>query len=78
SYLRMQTLTLGYSLPADMVERISLDRIRIYGQISNVFTISRYSGLEPEVRNMGDRAMGVDYGSYGVPRQFLLGINISF
>lgn len=78
SYLRMQTLTLGYTLPADMVERISLDRIRIYGQISNVFTFTGYSGLEPEIRNMSDRAMGVDYGSYGVPRQFLLGINISF
>ena len=38
SYLRMQTLTLGYSLPRDLVSRLSFERIRIYGQISNVFT----------------------------------------
>lgn len=78
SYLRMQTLTLGYSLPKDLASRLSFEKIRIYGQISNVFTITGYDGLDPEVRNYGDRSMGVDYGSYGVPRQLLLGVNITF
>lgn len=78
SYLRMQTLTLGYSLPKGLASRLSFETIRIYGQVSNVFTLTGYTGLDPEVRNYGDRGMGIDYGSYGVPRQLLLGVNITF
>ena len=91
SYLRMQTLTLGYTLPSKILEKIKFEKIRIYGQISNVFTITGYSGLDPEVRgynssvsnasmqgNSNDMMMGVDYGSYGIPRQFIIGVNISF
>ena len=91
SYLRMQTLTLGYSLPKHIVEKIKFEKIRFYGQISNVFTITGYSGLDPEVRgynssvsnaqmanNSNDMMMGVDYGSYGMPRQFIIGVNLTF
>lgn len=78
SYLRMQTLTLGYTLPTALVNRISLDRVRIYAQMSNVFTLTKYEGLDPEMRSTSDRNRGVDYGSYGVPRQYILGVNISF
>lgn len=78
SYLRMQTLTLGYSLPRNILSKLTLDRLRIYGQVSNVFTVTKYSGLDPEVRTSGDRNRGVDYGAYGSPRQFILGLNISF
>ena len=81
SYLRMQTLTLGYSLPKKWVSKLTLSRIRIYAQLSNVFTITGYEGLDPEVNSFGlsgDRTKGVDYGSYGVPRQYLFGVNIDF
>lgn len=85
SYLRMQTLSIGYTLPKKILDRIKFEKIRIYGQISNVFTITGYSGLDPEVRNINtdtgassDINKGIDYGSYGVPRQFILGVNISF
>ncbi len=78
SYLRMQTLTLGYSLPKKLVNKIGFSRIRFYGQISNVFTITGYTGLDPEVRQAGDRGKGVDYGAYGVPRQYLFGVNVDF
>lgn len=85
SYLRMQTLTLGYSLPKKIVRKVGLDRVRFYGQISNVFTITGYDGLDPEVRSFNtstyessDLNKGIDYGSYGMPRQFLFGVNVSF
>lgn len=84
SFLRMQTLTLGYTLPKAWMNKIKFDKIRIYGQISNVFTLTGYSGLDPQVRtddgsgNSKDRNMGTDYGSYGMPRQFILGVNVTF
>lgn len=83
SYLRMQTLTLGYTLPKSILEKIKFEKIRIYGQVSNVFTLSGYSGLDPQVRTdtdgrSNDRTMGTDFGSYGMPRQFILGVNVIF
>ncbi|MDD2951848.1 MAG: TonB-dependent receptor [Parabacteroides sp.] len=84
SFLRMQTLTLGYTLPKPWMEKIKMDKIRIYGQVSNVFTLTGYSGLDPQVRtddgsgNSKDRNMGTDFGSYGMPRQFIVGVNVTF
>ena len=78
SYLRMQTLTLGYTLPKKWLNKIGMSRIRFYAQMSNVFTITGYEGLDPEVYQGSDRSRGVDYGSYGMPRQYLFGVNIDF
>lgn len=84
SFLRMQTLTLGYTLPKKWMDKIHMEKIRIYGQVSNVFTISGYSGLDPQVRtddgsgNSKDRNMGTDFGSYGMPRQMIVGVNVTF
>ncbi|MDR1779324.1 MAG: TonB-dependent receptor [Tannerella sp.] len=82
SYLRSQMITLGYSLPRSILNKIKLERVRIYGQVSNLFTITGYDGLDPEVRSFNilgnDRARGIDYGSYGMPRQFIMGLNVSF
>lgn len=84
SYLRMQTLTLGYTLPKKLLNKIKFEKIRVYGQVSNVFTLTGYSGLDPQVRTDNgsggskDRNMGTDYGSYGMPRQFIMGVNVTF
>ncbi|WP_165157317.1 TonB-dependent receptor [Parabacteroides sp. ZJ-118] len=84
SFLRMQTLTLGYTLPRKILNKIKMEKIRIYGQVANVFTITGYSGLDPQVRTdngsggSNDRNMGTDFGSYGMPRQFILGVNVAF
>ena len=84
SFLRLQTLTLGYTLPKKVLQKIGFQKLRLYGQISNVFTLTGYSGLDPQVRTddggggSKDRNMGTDYGSYGMPRQFIIGVNIIF
>ena len=78
SYLRMQTLTLGYTLPKKWINKLNLSRIRLYAQMSNVFTITGYEGLDPEMNSSSDRNKGQDFGAYGMPRQYLFGINIDF
>lgn len=77
SYLRMKELVLGYTLPESLIQRISVSRLRIYLQASNLFTITGYSGLDPDIGG-GNTNFGIDEGAYATPRQFLLGINLSF
>jgi hypothetical protein len=75
----MQTLTLGYSLPKKLVSKLTLSRVRFYVQLSNLFTITGYDGLDPEVNRVNsDMNKGIDYGAYGMPRQYLFGVNIDF
>ncbi|MDR1257843.1 MAG: TonB-dependent receptor [Tannerellaceae bacterium] len=89
SYLRNQTLTIGYSFSRKILSRIGLERLRVYGQVGNLFTVTGYDGLDPEIRSYEsytngvlttsrDRTKGIDFGGYGMPRQFLVGLNVSF
>ena len=88
SYLRMQNLSLGYSLPKVVMDKIGVTKLRVYGQLSNVFTLTKYSGLDPEVNSGStdtaanraniDRNMGIDFGAYGIPRQLIFGVNVTF
>ncbi|GGG39838.1 SusC/RagA family TonB-linked outer membrane protein [Hymenobacter glacieicola] len=73
SYLRIKTLTLGYSLPQIVMDRIAAKQVRVYASAQNLLTLTKYSGYDPEV---GSR--GVDLGVYPQPRVFLLGLNIGF
>jgi len=78
SYLRMQNISLGYSLPKAVLNKIGVTKLRVYGQISNPFTITKYDGLDPEINTSSDRTRGVDYGGYGIPRQYMVGVNLTF
>lgn len=73
SYLRMENLRLSYDLNRLLGNKVR--NIQVYGQITNVFTITGYSGLDPEV-NVGGANMGVDRGAWPTPRQFMFGVNI--
>lgn len=74
-YLRMKNLTLGYTVPKSLLQRAGLEdvRLRAYVSIDNVFTITGYSGMDPEVGNFG-----VDRGVYPMSRFFNFGVNINF
>ncbi|SHI58419.1 SusC/RagA family TonB-linked outer membrane protein [Pseudozobellia thermophila] len=85
SFLRLNTLTLGYTVPNS--GNIGLNKLRIYGSVFNVFTLTSYSGFDPEVNVNPDPdpdsgryypTPGLDYGSYPRPRTFTLGVNIEF
>jgi TonB-linked SusC/RagA family outer membrane protein len=73
SYLRIKTLTLGYTLPKGIMDRISAKQLRVYVSGQNLLTLTKYTGFDPEV---GSR--GVDLGVYPQPRVFLAGLNIGF
>lgn len=80
SFLRLNTLTLGYSLPDEVVNKIGFTRLRIYTTGYNVALWTKYSGLDPEVstRRRTPLTPGVDYSPYPRSRQFVLGVNLNF
>jgi len=72
SYLRLKNLQIGYTLPSKWTEKVKMSRCRIYLSGSNLFTLTDYSGYDPEVGG------GVDYGNYPQSRTFMLGVNVNF
>ena len=80
SYIRLQNISLGYTLPKQWVRKVYLDNVRVYMNIQNLHTWTKYKGLDPEVGAMyGDALMtGVDYGRYPSPRIYTFGLNVSF
>lgn len=84
SFLRLNTLVLGYTLPPSLMSRARISSLRIYGSIYNAFTISGYSGLDPEVNasakhnNAQFPTTGLDYGTYPRARSFVVGLNLTF
>ena len=80
SFLRLNTLTLGYTLPDDVVDRIGIDRLRFYLTGYNVALWTKYSGLDPEnsTRRKTPLTPGVDYSAYPRSRQFVFGVNLNF
>jgi len=77
SYLRAKNVTLGYTLPASLLQRVRIERLRVYVQAANLFTITKYSGVDPEVTG-SVIDFGVDEGAYPSTRNFLVGVNVRF
>lgn len=80
SFLRLSTLTLGYTLPQKIVKRVGISNLRFYTTMYNVFCITGYSGFDPEVSTRNKTALtpGVDYSAYPKSRQFVIGLNLNF
>jgi len=78
SFFRCRSLQIGYSLPTSLVNRINLGSIRVYANAQNLFTITNYSGFDPEISNSNALSTGVDQGQYPVAKSFTLGINLQF
>ncbi|MDG1277309.1 MAG: TonB-dependent receptor [Algoriphagus sp.] len=78
SYLRLQNVTLGYTLPATLLERWRLERLRVFASANNLFTITGYEGLDPAVGGDADLSFGIDVGNYPVTRGYTFGLNLSF
>jgi hypothetical protein len=72
SYLRLKDITIGYTLPKRWTDKMHMQRWRFYISASNLFTITKYSGYDPEVGG------GVDYGNYPQSRTVMFGTNINF
>ena len=80
SFLRLNTLTLGYTVPEKITSKMGLGNLRFYGTANNVFIVTNYSGLDPEVstRRRTPLTPGVDYSPYPRSRTFVFGLNLNF
>ena len=80
SYLRFNNLTLGYTLPKNVLDKIKISTFRIYGTVNNLATITNYSGYDPDVtaRRSDPLTPGVDFAAYPKAQTWALGINVTF
>lgn len=69
AYLRCKNIQLGYTVPRNITKKVYISNLKIYASIDNLFTITKFPGLDPEV--------GADVG-YPAVRQYSLGINLTF
>jgi TonB-linked SusC/RagA family outer membrane protein len=78
SYIRIRNISLGYNFPASLTQKLHLSGLRVYTNIQNAYTFTKYSGYDPEVGQdtLGSYVYGVDNGRYPSPRIYTLGLNI--
>jgi TonB-linked SusC/RagA family outer membrane protein len=77
SFLKMKYLKLSYALPKKWVKKIGASQLGVYGQVENVFTLTDYSGLDPEILP-GEYGARIDNGAYPRPRTYTVGLNLTF
>ena len=81
SFLRARNVQLGYTLPQRITKKAFIQRLRVYGQAENLFTLTKYQGCDPEVTG-GNSAygteVGIDRGVYPQSRTFSVGVNLTF
>ena len=78
SFLRCTDITLGYTLPKTLTQKIGVSKARFYVSASNLFIITKYTGYDPEVDIQTGLACGIDYNRYPRSRTFTFGTNITF
>lgn len=78
SFLRIQALTLGYTVPSEVTEKAYISKLRVYAKVDNVYTFTKYTGYDPTASTGEPIGQGIDYGFYPLPRTYSLGVNLQF
>ncbi len=80
SYVKLKNLSLGYSFSNNLLRKAGIKQLRLYVTAQNLFVITHYTGLDPEVNffDSDNTKQGIDYGAYPSTKAFLGGLNISF
>lgn len=78
SFLRIQNIQIGYSLPLKYIKTIGLSKVRLYASANNVYTFTNYKGYDPAANSGDPISGGIDYGFYPTPRTYMLGLNVNF
>lgn len=80
SYFRLKNVTLGYTLPPNLIEKIGISKLRAYVSGTNLITITKYTGYDPEVSayNRNDAMIGVDLSNYPTAKTITFGIDVTF
>ena len=77
-YLKLKNLELGYTLPSELMSKAGFKKLRVYFSGQNLFTLTGYSGWDPEVVNTWILERGVDWGSFPNPRTISFGVQAKF
>ena len=77
SYFRLKNLTLGYTLPARLTQKVFVSKLRLYVSGTNLLTFTKYDGFDPEISSGGTQ-LGIDRGVYPQVRSFMFGANLTF
>lgn len=80
SFLKLKSMTVGYTFPSDIARKLTVSRLRLYLATQNLFTITSYKGLDPEIGVQGGNPTqnGVDNGTYPSSRYYTVGLNVTF
>jgi hypothetical protein len=78
SFLRVQTISLGYNFPETLYKSIGASSIKLYAKVDNAFTLTEYSGYDPTASTGEPIGGGIDLGFYPIPRIYTLGLNVKF
>ncbi len=78
TYFRLKNVQLTYTLPRNLTTKIGFSNLQVYLQGQNMFTLTKYTGLNPEIQTGADNTLGFDGGYMPVSRNFLVGLNVSF
>ena len=77
SFVKCKNISLGYTLPGSLTQKMHLKSLKVYASATNVFTITNYSGMDPEIGSWDPLAAGIDNGFYPQPRIITFGLNLS-
>jgi len=80
SYVRLKNISIGYNLPKDLYSKYGISNIKVYSNMQNVLTFTKYKGYDPEVGaiNQNQLLNGIDNGRYPTPVTTTLGITVNF
>ncbi|MGN6420828.1 MAG: SusC/RagA family TonB-linked outer membrane protein [Pseudobacter sp.] len=78
SFIRLRNIQIGYTVPAGLIRKASLSKLRIYVGAYNLLTFTGYTGFDPDLTSSGIFSRGVDRGYYPLSRSFVAGVNIGF
>jgi len=80
SFLRIKNVTLSYNFKKELLQKIHLKTVKFYATIQNLYTFTKYTGMDPEVNYYGtdNIIMGTDFFTYPQSRTFLIGLNLGF
>ncbi|MCK9342476.1 MAG: TonB-dependent receptor [Massilibacteroides sp.] len=76
SYVRLKNLQIGYTIPSEFIKKLTLTNLRFYIAAQNLFTLTSYSGLDPEIGSNNPQYMGIEQGYYPQARTFMFGISM--
>jgi hypothetical protein len=79
TYVRIKNLAIGYTVPKKVLQKVKIENLRVYFNVQNLWTITKYNGYDPEVGSYNQNVLlrGVDYARYPSQRIYTFGLNLN-